>query len=195
MSAPKVPMLRSWGPDENSSSLGGSSALLQSSEPPTLFLTSAVLSGDLRGAEESACCHCVALFGLRRALPGPEAGSSPHPGSTSAPHRSRPAPRAGWGGREQLCSQGKCASAYVSFQRNEPETVSLPPGAFLASVSPGEGWGWFSVPADSCAPQVAPRTAAFAAADCYFWPREGNFLAQNGKVLSFQEQGQHKRRP
>lgn len=119
--APKVPMLRSWGPDKKQQLFGRklcASGILEAvASYPHPHLGGAF--GGWRGAEQSACCHGVALFGLGKALPGPEAGGSPHPGSTSAPHRIRPVPHAGWGGREQLCSQGKCASAYVSFQRNE----------------------------------------------------------------------------
>lgn len=66
-------------------------------------------------------CHCVALFGLGRAVPGRDRSrSSPGAGRTSAPH-----PRQA--GREQLCSQGMCASVCVSFWGNEAKYVIASP--------------------------------------------------------------------
>lgn len=109
--APKVPMLRSWGLDKNSSCLGGSSALLESLKlwPPTLILTSAVLSGageELSSLPAATVWHCLAsekpCLGQRQAAalilaaPLPHIASGPFPtragaeGNSSAPRGSVP---------------------------------------------------------------------------------------------------------
>lgn len=101
------------------------------------------------GATRSVRCRCVALFGFGRALPAPGAGCSPRLAAPAPlPHIPQP------GGREQLFSQGMCASADVSFGGNEAKCViaSLVPSLPALALGKAEA----SRVCTECALQVAP---------------------------------------